>query len=190
MAAQAAEDALDVVDREHDATDAQRVHRRIFWLGPDRRRRVELVQLDPPVAVRGPHRGDRGPDAVEGDEAVDRLALDDRLALKLQTKFGEERFDSLEVVDDEEDVVHPQNGHRPPIGDSHRGTGSVGVTDRDGEVIRQLHAGRVVRAVAVGVLVQVLLVVVLGVVERAGWGDLRGDRAVAGRGQALLEGVA
>ena len=97
-----------IVDREHDAADAQRVHRRVFWLGPHRRRRVELVQLDPPVAIRGPHRGDGGSDAVEPDEAVDRLALDDRLALELQTEFGEERFGSFEVVDDEEDVVHPQ----------------------------------------------------------------------------------
>ena len=83
---------------------------------PDRRRRVELVQLDPPVAVRGPHRGDGGSDAVEPDEAVDRLALDDRLALELQPKFGEESFDSIEVVDNDEDVVHPQNGHCPTIG--------------------------------------------------------------------------
>ena len=68
---------------------------------------MELVQLDPPVAVRGPHRGDGGSDAVEPDEAVDRLSLDDRLALKLQTKFGKERDGSLEVVDNEEDIVHP-----------------------------------------------------------------------------------
>jgi hypothetical protein len=93
----------------------QRVHRRVFWLGPDRRRGVEFVQLDPPVAVRRPHRGDGGSDAVEPDEAVDRLALDHRLALKLQTKFGEERLDSFEVVDDEEDVVHSQQRHIPSM---------------------------------------------------------------------------
>ena len=52
---------------------------------------------------------------------------------------------------------------------------------RDHEVIRQLHAGRVVRAVAARVLVEVLLVVVLGVVERVrrGIDDLGRDRAVA-----------
>lgn len=43
-----------------------------IWLGPDRRWRVELVQLDPPVAVRGPHHDDVASDAVEPDEAVDR----------------------------------------------------------------------------------------------------------------------
>ena len=96
--------------------DAQRVHRRVFRHGPDRRRRVELVQLDPHVAVRGPQRGDGGSDAVEPDEAVDRLALDGRLALELQTKVDEERLDSFEVVDNEEDVVHPQDRHAPSLG--------------------------------------------------------------------------
>src|SRR3954465_4383769 len=111
MAPQPANDALDVTALEHDPADAERVHRRIFWLGPDGRRSVELVQLNPPVAVRGPHRGDGGSNAVESDEGVDRLALDDRLAFELQTKFGEEGFGSFEVVDDEEDVVHPKDRH-------------------------------------------------------------------------------
>src|SRR5215217_6812504 len=51
--AQAANDVVEVVDGEHDATDAQRVRRRVFRPGSDRRRRVELRQLDPAVAVRG-----------------------------------------------------------------------------------------------------------------------------------------
>jgi len=34
-------------------------------------------------------------DAVEPDEAVDRPSFDGRLALKLQTKFSEERDRSL-----------------------------------------------------------------------------------------------
>src|SRR6266511_3888923 len=96
---------------EHDATDAQRVHRRVNWLGSDRRWRVELVQLNPPVAVRGPHHCDVASDAVEPDDAVHPLAFDGRLALKLQTKFCKERDRSLEVVDNEEDVVHPQKRH-------------------------------------------------------------------------------
>src|SRR5439155_3896451 len=57
------------------------------------------------------------------------------------------------------------------------------------EVVGQLHAGRVDRAVAVRVLREVLLVVVLGVVERAGRRDLGRDLAVAGGGQARLIGV-
>src|SRR5688572_30883170 len=44
-----------VVDSEHDAAYAQRVRRRAFRLASDRWRRVELRQLNPAVAVRGPH---------------------------------------------------------------------------------------------------------------------------------------
>src|SRR5947208_17088545 len=108
VGAQAAKDVLNVVDGEHDATDAQRVHRCVFWLSPDRRWRVELVQLKPPVAVRGPHHCDVASDAVEPDDAVHPLSLDGRLDLKLQTKFSKEPEPSLEVVDNDEDVVHPQ----------------------------------------------------------------------------------
>jgi hypothetical protein len=45
-------DVVDVVDSEHDAAYAQRVRRRACRLGSDRRRRVELRQLEPAVAVR------------------------------------------------------------------------------------------------------------------------------------------
>jgi hypothetical protein len=47
------------------------------------------------------------------DDAVDPPSLDGRLALKLQTKFDKERDRSLEVADNEEDVVHPLNRHIP-----------------------------------------------------------------------------
>jgi len=60
---------------------------------------------------------------------------------------------------------------------------------RDHEVVRQLHAGGVVRAITPGILVEVLLVVVLGVVERVVRDvcDLGRDRAVALGCEALLE---
>src|SRR5206468_6227845 len=45
VAPQAGNDVVDVVDSEHDAAYAQRVRRRAFRLGSDRRRRVELRQL-------------------------------------------------------------------------------------------------------------------------------------------------
>src|SRR6476620_845580 len=72
-------------------------------------------------------------------------------------------------------------------GESRTGPSAVcgGLVDvlqrRDHEVVRQLHAGRVVRAIAARVLVEVLLVVILGVVERVARGvdDLGRDRAVA-----------
>src|ERR1700704_5808139 len=60
VAAQAGNDIVDVVDSEHDAAYAQRVRRRVFRLGSDRRRRVELRQLKPAVAGGGPHHGDVG----------------------------------------------------------------------------------------------------------------------------------
>src|SRR5262249_51152604 len=48
-AAQAGDDVVDVVDSEHDPAYAQRVRRRVFPLGSDRRRRVKLRQLNPAV---------------------------------------------------------------------------------------------------------------------------------------------
>src|SRR5918992_2211114 len=109
VAAQAGDDVVDVVDHEHDAAHAQRVRRGAFRLGSDRRRRVEPRQLDPAVAVRGPHHGDVGTDALEPDRAVGPGPLDRRLAFQLHTEFGEERFGSLEVVDNDEHVVHSLN---------------------------------------------------------------------------------
>src|SRR5207237_651879 len=76
VAAQAGNDVVDVVDSEHDAAYAQRVRRRVFRLGSDRRRRVELRQLNPAVAVWGPHHGDVGTDVVEPNGAVHPRALD------------------------------------------------------------------------------------------------------------------
>src|SRR5215218_7613687 len=87
VAAQAGNDVVDVLDGEHDAAYAQRVRRRVFRLGPDRRRRVELRQLDPAVAVRGPHHGDVGTDVVETDGPIHRRPLNLRLAFQLHTKL-------------------------------------------------------------------------------------------------------
>jgi hypothetical protein len=70
----------------------------------------------PPVAVRGPHHCDVASDAVEPDDAVDRRSFDGRLTLELQTKLGKERDRRLEVVDEEEDVIHPQKCHIPSVG--------------------------------------------------------------------------
>jgi len=59
------------------------------------------------VAVQGPHHCDIVSDTVEPDDAVYPPSLDSHLALQLQTKFDKERGNSLEVVDNDEDVVHP-----------------------------------------------------------------------------------
>src|SRR6185295_4961224 len=101
MFLQANNDVVDVRDGEHDATDAQRVHRGVLRLSPDRLGRVELVQFEPPVTVRSPHHCDLASDAGESNDAVHPLSFDGRLTLKLKTKFGKERDGSLEVVDNE-----------------------------------------------------------------------------------------
>src|SRR4051794_1097889 len=78
--AQAGDDVADVVNSEHDAAYAQRIRGRAFRLGSNRRRRVELRQLNPAVAVRGPHHRDVGTDVVEPDDAVHPTSLDRGLA--------------------------------------------------------------------------------------------------------------
>src|SRR5437879_8970124 len=108
---QARDDSFDVFDGEHDATDAQRVHRRVHGPKPDRFGRVELVELDATVAVRGPHQRKGGANVLEPDQAVDRRSLDLRLAFELEAEFDEERLGRLEVVDNDENVVHPLNRH-------------------------------------------------------------------------------
>src|SRR5439155_18441638 len=98
-------------DGEHDATDAQRVHRGVHGPKPDRVGRVELVELDATVAVRGTHQREGGANVLEPDHAVDRRSLDLRLAFELEAEFDEERLGRLEVVDNDENVVHPLNRH-------------------------------------------------------------------------------
>src|SRR3982074_3449833 len=56
---------------------------------------MELRQLKPAVAVRGPHHRDVDSDAVEPDDTVHPTSLDRRLALQLHTKFDKERSSSL-----------------------------------------------------------------------------------------------
>src|SRR5215207_10422893 len=55
---------------------------------------------------------------------------------------------------------------------------------------RTAHAGPAETAISVRNLVEVLLMVALGIVERAGGRDLRGNRIIAGTPQGLLVGVA
>jgi hypothetical protein len=95
---------------------SQRVRRRALRLGPDRRRPVELRQLNPGVAVRRPHHGDVGTNVTEPDDAVHPRPLDRPLAVQLQAELGEERLDGLEVVDNDEDVVHPLKRHPGRLG--------------------------------------------------------------------------
>src|SRR5262249_3058754 len=115
MRAQAGNDVVDVFDGEHDAPYAQRVRRCVPRLRAGRHRAVELRQLEPAVAVWGPHHRDLDPDAVEPDDAVHPTALDWHLDLQPQTELDKEGDSSLEVVDDNADVIHPPKRHAPRI---------------------------------------------------------------------------
>src|SRR5690606_10325658 len=87
MGEQAREDVLDVVHGEHDATYAERVPGRVLRLRPARRRRVELVQLGPAVAGRGPQHRDLAPDLLDPDGTVHPGPLEGHLSLQLHPEL-------------------------------------------------------------------------------------------------------
>src|SRR5688500_18000539 len=72
---------------------------------------MELRQLKPAVAVRGPHHRNVASDPVEPDGTVHSPSLHRRPALQLHTKFDKERDSSLKVVDDDAHVVHQVTRH-------------------------------------------------------------------------------
>src|SRR5215204_1992282 len=104
MLLQAGNDVVDVVNGEHNATYPERVRRCVFRFSADRRRPLELHQLNATVAVRGPHHCDFSSDVVEPDHLVYRRSLDCRLALQLQAKFDKESDSGCEAVDNNTDV--------------------------------------------------------------------------------------
>src|SRR5215212_7911547 len=111
VGAQARDDVVDTIDGEHDAADPECVHRNVLGPSSDRFRRVELIQLDPSVAVRSAHQREGSTDVLKADETIYRGAFDGRFALQLHTKLDKERLRSLKVVNHDEDVVHPPNCH-------------------------------------------------------------------------------
>src|SRR5437764_11693549 len=113
MGAHTGNDSVDIIDGEHDATHAQRVHRRIYRSEPDRFGRVELVQLNA-LSIGSPHHREGGPDILEPDQLPDQGPFDSRFALELEAQFDEERLGGLEIVDNDEDVVHPFERHVLP----------------------------------------------------------------------------
>jgi len=52
-----------------------------------------------------------GPDILEPNQAPDQRPFDCRLALELEAQFDEKRLGGFEIVDNDEDVVHPFNRH-------------------------------------------------------------------------------
>src|SRR4051794_12859947 len=86
MSAQAGDGGVDVLDDEGEMAEARCVGRRVAVSAPARRR-VELDQLEPPVAVRGVQERELRPDAVEPDDAIHRAALDRPGALQLESQL-------------------------------------------------------------------------------------------------------
>ena len=58
-------------------------------------------------------RGNVSTDVVEPDGLIHPRPLDDRLTFELHTQLDDERFGALEVVDDDDHVVHPLKRHIP-----------------------------------------------------------------------------
>src|SRR5687767_3364185 len=108
---QARDHAVEVIDCEHDAADPKCVHRSVLGPGSNRSRRVEFVQLDPSVAVRSAHQRQSSTDVLKADESIHGRALDGRLALRLESEFEKEGLHGLEVIDDDENVVHSPKRH-------------------------------------------------------------------------------
>jgi hypothetical protein len=73
---------------------------------------VELRQLNPAVAVRGPHHGEVGTDAVELTLSTQGPSFVASPSSSMPS-FREERLVSLEIVDNDENVVHPLTRHIP-----------------------------------------------------------------------------
>src|SRR5258706_8907168 len=114
VGAQARDDVVDVINGEHDAADPECVHRNVLGPSSDRLGRVELVQLDPSVAVRSAHQREGRTDVLKADETIYRGALDGRLAFQLHTKLDKERLRSRKAVDHDEHVVHSLERHGFP----------------------------------------------------------------------------
>ena len=59
---------------------------------------MELVELNPTVAVRGPHHCDVASNVLESNEKVHVTTLDWCLAFQLHAKLGKERLGSVKVI--------------------------------------------------------------------------------------------
>src|SRR5207244_11185016 len=93
---QARDDDVDVIDGEHDAADPEFVHRSVLGPSSDRFRRVELVQLDPSVAIWCAHQREGSPDVLKANETIYGGALDGRFALNLESELEKDGLPSIE----------------------------------------------------------------------------------------------
>src|SRR2546427_10640320 len=70
-----------------------------------------LARLPSGFILGRPHHREGGPDILEPDQSADQRPFDCRLALELEAQFDEERLGGFEIVDNDEDVVHPFKRH-------------------------------------------------------------------------------
>ena len=114
-----------------ESREAQRVDRCVRGSAADRVGRVKFIQLDALAVGRAQHRQRRA-DILESDQLADVGSFDRRLALELEAKFDEERLHCFEIVDHDEDVVHPFDRHRLPLPFPHFAAAQVILPRRHG----------------------------------------------------------
>src|SRR5581483_1922469 len=101
---------VDVVDSEHDAQIAERVHRCVSVIG-DRRRGDESREFEPAVAVRSDHHGNLDALVAQSRDTPGPLTFDHGATFELKTKLGEKIDGRIEGFDHDADVVHSLESH-------------------------------------------------------------------------------
>lgn len=72
---------------------------------------MELDEFELAAAVRRPHHHDLRSDAVEPDDLVHLLALDQPAALALESQIEEERRRSVKVIDNNTHMIEARQLH-------------------------------------------------------------------------------
>ena len=81
----------------------------------DNLRSEKARQLQLAVTVRGAHHRDLDPLIAESGHSPGPLPLDHAAAHEFEAEFAKEGDRPLEVVDDDADVVHASESHRPNV---------------------------------------------------------------------------
>ncbi len=134
MGAETVDCAVNVVNREHDAMQAQSVGRRVLRLGGLSDGGVVPGQLHRAMTVRGAHHRDLAKDAAEPNREIRPRSLDLRPAIQLQAQFGEEGDCRMEIIDDDGDIVHSLNCHVADHSERNRPASSALLVVNDREV--------------------------------------------------------
>ena len=71
---------------------------------------MELVQFNA-LPIGSPHHSEGGSDIFEPNQAPNQRPFDCRLAFELEAQFDEERLHGFEIVDNDQNVIHPFKRH-------------------------------------------------------------------------------